>query len=546
MGLWVTFGRGVNADARRIGEDDADLEYTLPKGTLSMIGTAPQANGIPHDIGPRVRVEAQHWIILVLIILLGTVLRLIRLNAQSVWYDESFSVAHSGRSLVELFKILASDVVHPPLHYLVLHGWFDILGFGVTQARLLSAVFGTLSIPLTFMLTRRFHEATTSLCAAFLLAMSQTGVYFSQEARPYAQAQFLSLVVALAFISFLRQPDFRKSMSLAVASMALLYTHYYASATLVALFLFWMIFRRDYSPLVFRRLAVIAVLLGVAQVPWIIVLQTGGKFNRQRVIQRARPANERPNALSLITAVNRFNNLKLESIEGPTTLPEALLGFAVFTLPVVGALCYTRRSRPHGVVLGCLLAAIPVVMTILMGAAGAIFNYRHYSFALPGYYMAVAIGWRVCMRNRGVRLAWLALVIAIAGFALRANYFVPTKPDYRQGLLPLAKAYQAGDCVAGLPSVWKNRVHFAWEVYYRDTGNLRLAPLNPVVAASMHCDRLWVVWDRTWWMNQDKESTQESIRAIAKLSDQYKVVERYDHPAIELQLLKRQYDSAGQ
>jgi uncharacterized membrane protein len=338
--------------------------------------------------------------VLLLIVLTGAALRLFHLDAQSVWYDEAFSVAHSVRPLAELFEILISDVVHPPLHYLVLHGWFLIAGFGAMQARLVSVIFGTLSIPLLFLLARRFTDSATSLVAAFLLAISQIGVYYSQEARPYAQTQFLSLLAALAFLSFLQKPNFRRSISFAAASAALLYTHYYGAGTLLALGLYWLIFRRDYSPLVFYRLATVVVVLAIAYVPWISVLESGGRLNQQRLIRTNVPLAETPNLLSPIAALNRFNNGKFDSIEVPSSIPQTLLGLGMFTLPAAGALWLTWRRRGQGVILGCFLAAIPVGMAIVLGVFGVIFNYRHYSFAVPGYYLAVAIGWRVCLPNK--------------------------------------------------------------------------------------------------------------------------------------------------
>ncbi len=105
---------------------------------------------------------------------------------------------------------------------------------------MISAICGTLSIPLLFLLARRFTDSGTSLCAALLLAISQIAVYFSQEARPYVQTQFLSLLTALAWFSFLRKPTFWRSVAIAAASCALLYTHYYGSGTLLALGVYWL------------------------------------------------------------------------------------------------------------------------------------------------------------------------------------------------------------------------------------------------------------------------------------------------------------------
>ena len=504
------------------------------------------------DRGANLRIRHLDSFVLLLIVLMGAALRFFRLDAQSVWYDEAFSVANSVRPLTQLLGVLVFDVVHPPLHYLVLHGWFQIAGFGAAQARLISAIFGTLSIPLLFFLARRFTDSVTGLVAALLLAMSQMGVYFSQEARPYAQAQFFSLLATLAFLAFLEDPNFRRSLSLAVASTALLYTHYYGAGTLLALGVYWLIFRRDYSLHVFRRLIMIVVVLAAAYVPWIVALQSGGRLYQKGVINRGRPSFEKPRLSSPIAALIRFNNGKFQSIEGPTSPAQAMLGLGMFTLPALSALWYTWRRGARGAALGWLLAGVPLATAVVLGACGVMFAHRHYSFAVPGYYLAVAMGWRVCLQNMAIRWAWLAIIIGLSGLALRANGVV-NKPDYREGFLPLAKMYRSGDCVTTQPRVWHTRVHLAWEIYYRDRGALRLVPFDSISTANLSCERLWVVWDRAPWMNlaptgvmlTNREAAQKSQEAIAILGQHYTVVERYNHPAIELQLLKRRSSSAS-
>jgi hypothetical protein len=73
------------------------------------------------------------------ILLLGLGLRLYSLNGESVSYDESFSMATCRMPTDGMLRQLVADFVHPPLHYFVLCGWLDLVGFGVWQARLLSS-----------------------------------------------------------------------------------------------------------------------------------------------------------------------------------------------------------------------------------------------------------------------------------------------------------------------------------------------------------------------------------------------------------------------
>jgi 4-amino-4-deoxy-L-arabinose transferase-like glycosyltransferase len=502
---------------------------------------------------------------LCLIVLLGSALRLYRLDTQSVWFDESFSVAHSVKPVPEVLQILLRDGYHPPLHSLILHGWFGIAGFGAMEARLVSVIVGTLSIPLLFVIARHFTDSITSLCAALLLATSQIAIYFSQEARPYALAQFLSLLAVCSFLRMLRRPSFGRTAVLAVVSLALLATHYYGIATLAALGLYWQLFRRDYSPVVFRRLVIVAGFVLLAYSPWLLALRGYAEFWQEPVFG-TQFASQGPGPLSLVMALNRFNNGKFESIEAESSVVGVVLGLVIFTLPTIAGTFWLargergdhpavetlafdpkvrnsasdlRRLGVQGLVLGCLLVALPVGLAILAGALGAVFNYRHYSFAVPGYYLAVTIGWQACFRRPVVRAVWVASALGLSAWALRANYFAHTKPDYRAALAPMAAGYQQGDCAVGLPRIWNGSMHLAWDVYYRDRGSPTLVPFDSLRRSPPDCERLWIIWDQTWWMNRSEADRRRSMETIAALSLNFDVVKHYQHPDLDLRLLRR-------
>ena len=57
-----------------------------------------------------------------LILLAGAALRLYRLGADSLWYDETVSTYLAGSRLPDLLRHTAGDI-HPPGYYLLLRGW---------------------------------------------------------------------------------------------------------------------------------------------------------------------------------------------------------------------------------------------------------------------------------------------------------------------------------------------------------------------------------------------------------------------------------------
>ena len=63
-----------------------------------------------------------------LILLAGVALRLYRLGADSLWYDETVSTFLAGSRLPDLLRHTAGDI-HPPGYYILLRGWLVLMGY---------------------------------------------------------------------------------------------------------------------------------------------------------------------------------------------------------------------------------------------------------------------------------------------------------------------------------------------------------------------------------------------------------------------------------
>ncbi len=134
----------------------------------------------------------------VIILLLATFLRFHNLDAQSFWNDEGNSARLSERSFQLIIEGTASDI-HPPLYYLLLRGWRELVGESEFGLRSLSAfaglvvVAGTLALAKVTFYYRGTKEQrderfiyTAVLLAAVITAVSPPLIYYSQEARMYA------------------------------------------------------------------------------------------------------------------------------------------------------------------------------------------------------------------------------------------------------------------------------------------------------------------------------------------------------------------------
>jgi hypothetical protein len=174
------------------------------------------------------------------IVLLALGLRLARLTFQPLWWDEGWSVYFATTPVENLMELTAVDI-HPPLYYLLLHLWIGLVGAGPLAVRLLSALVGTATIPLLYLVGKRLFGTRAGVLAALLLAISPFHIYYSQEVRMYGLVTLLGLA-AFGF-ALHWEPGIQRSGNLGfgawagyvVAATAALYTQYYAVFLLLAL-----------------------------------------------------------------------------------------------------------------------------------------------------------------------------------------------------------------------------------------------------------------------------------------------------------------------
>ncbi len=136
--------------------------------------------------------------IVLLCLLVACATRLSFLNAQGLWLDEGLSLwgSSGGTSKDVVRQMLAADVgqrVHL-VYMLALYAWRKLFGEADSTLRLLSVAFGCATIPLLMGTAARLFGHRHAALSGLLAATSAYGVYFSQQARPYA---FLIFLVSL-------------------------------------------------------------------------------------------------------------------------------------------------------------------------------------------------------------------------------------------------------------------------------------------------------------------------------------------------------------
>src|SRR4051794_32331276 len=154
--------------------------------------------------------RARHLQLLAGITLAGALLRFATLDVQSYWLDEVATVNILRHSFGGMLSAVSAGESTPPLYYVLAWLWSKAFGTGEVGLRSLSALLGTATIPLAFVLGRELIERRTGLVAAALVAFNPLLVWYSQEARSYALMVLLTGLTLLALVRVVRDPSPRR------------------------------------------------------------------------------------------------------------------------------------------------------------------------------------------------------------------------------------------------------------------------------------------------------------------------------------------------
>ncbi len=137
-------------------------------------------------------------------LLLALALRVYRLDAQSLWYDEAVTAQVASRGIAELTRWTADDI-QPPLYYYLVAGWTRLAGRSEWALRFPSAFFGVLTVVMLWATARRlFGQGETGRWAAgiasLLTALLPLYIYYAQEARMYTLLTFLGVLAGYALL----------------------------------------------------------------------------------------------------------------------------------------------------------------------------------------------------------------------------------------------------------------------------------------------------------------------------------------------------------
>jgi len=157
------------------------------------------------------------------LLLVSLVLRTRALGA-SLWMDEGLSIGIASQGFFDIPGVLRQDG-SPPLYYLMLNVWMNLVGSGPGETQGLSVAISLLAVPVGLWGGWTLFGKRAGLICAALGAFNPFLTYYAQETRMYSLMVVLSLLTTAAFLHVYVYRNRRYLPLFAGLLAAMLYTH---------------------------------------------------------------------------------------------------------------------------------------------------------------------------------------------------------------------------------------------------------------------------------------------------------------------------------
>lgn len=411
-------------------------------------------------LAQRVR---EYWLLPILA--LAALTRFYDLTAAAIWGDEGSSLLLSQYSLAGIWFHAAHDV-HPPLYFMILHGWIELFGDGIFSIRSLSALPGILTVGLGVWLVRLIATRRAAVLAGFLLALLPTAVRYSQEVRMYSMLGVWLIGATIALVYWVKQPQRQRYLAIYVLLMtAGFYTHYFTALCVLSHWLYLLLIRlqpSNPSRHITRRgwwLANVAIV--ALYLPWI----PGLVDLIQHMAQLEANGDvgwEAPITLSSLPSMIWLFLIQNEA----DSLPWALFAsMPLLVLIVAGMMAWRDRTPYKFDVLLVIYTALPLLLVFSVSFISPIFIERYltaYALGLPMIF-AMAID-RLQKRFRVLAVALLMLFVGTELVGLNNNTAVDVNDQVSVMVDYVNQRYVAGDRIVISDMLW-----YLSYVYYNRT-----------------------------------------------------------------------------
>jgi mannosyltransferase len=386
-----------------------------------------------------------------LLTLVAFAVRAVSLDAQSLWRDEVDALRFATAPWPDMLSNFTRPGWNGPLYFLLLRGWVGLAGTTGYGMRFFSLCFGVLCVPLAYVLGHRLFDQFVGLLTALLVAVSAYLTWYGQEVKMYTLVLALGLLAIYGQRRALDGCNRRWWAVYVIATTLAFYSHILAALLIpvhVLLYLMWWPeTRRQWTGALASLASLILPYLPLAvwQGPLLFQARETG-FHRYALHEMAQILLSgwslgirtwgRPWGSGLVAVLAAWG------LASPLFLP--------LFLPLVRPLGkrpekgwgVSDEGMIHRAALLCWLGA-PVLIVWLVSLWQPLFTDRYMIWAVPAFYLMVALGLASFRRfgrwGRWVVALLVGIVLVLDGVNLWQQAHVPIKSDFRS-----AAAYVAG------------------------------------------------------------------------------------------------------
>jgi len=165
-------------------------------------------------------------VVLLLCLLIGFTLRYCTFDQKSLWLDEIYTYGEAKLGLKDQLKFYEEKpyYLHPPLFFILTHFLYPFTK-PERDLRLLPLIFGTLSVPMIYFLSRLFSHRIALPCTLSLIFMAYH-ISLSQEGRSYSMLMFFGMVGLYFILKHLLTLKRRYLLPAALSFAILFHTSY--------------------------------------------------------------------------------------------------------------------------------------------------------------------------------------------------------------------------------------------------------------------------------------------------------------------------------
>jgi mannosyltransferase len=505
------------------------------------------------------RSRYQHLTLLAPILLIYFCLAFYRIDHQSLWVDEVFSLRRANPEGIFLERP-GWFAGHGPLYFKTLQLWAR-WGTDEFALRALSALFGGVAVCLAYALGLRLYNRRVACIGAVLLATSPFFIWYSQEVR-YVMLMMGSALFAMYTLHVALSAKRINWWLLHCCSLILAIGVFVVNIFLPiaqGLYLVCSPARRSLlRPWVACQLVVFVLFIWWANYGY--VTQLGGYWQRLYVQVTTSPevrasihrtdrlATGTPREFSAMGLPYTVFTFSAGYSQGPsvrelhlsrslvTLLPHlaviALYGLLFGGLLILGLLALRRQPDTAWFLVAWL--AVPVIGTLAISAMipDMSYNVRYVAMSFPAYVLILSAG-IASVRQSLFQGVLLAAVLLANGLSLANYYFDPrySREDTRSAARYLETAANSGDAIVIVGSSVAFRHYYKRESPIVTLGkaviNDRAALAGRIQELEKAHNHLWLVSIRPW--NTDPKGI-----ALTMLNDRYTPAGRQELPGVEI------------